>query len=153
MKRLNEILHWLENRRDLAYSLIRIYLGIALFVRGWILLSDPSAITELVGAQQVYWWYAYIISAHLLGGLLLALGLLTRWAALLQLPILLGAVIFIHAEQGLMTVGQSLEVASLVLFLLCVYVLFGSGAIALDTYFAREQTKPARAVEDTGLPA
>ena len=153
MKRLNEILHWLEVHRDLAYSLIRIYLGIALFVRGWLLLSDPSVITELVGAQQVYWWYAYIIGAHLLGGLLLAIGFLTRWAALSQLPILLGAVIFIHADQGLMMVGQSLEVASLVLVLLVVYVLFGSGAFALDTYLAREQTGPTLAIEDDGLPA
>ena len=151
MQRLNEILHWLEVRRDLAYSLIRIYLGIALFVRGWLLLADPSAITELVGAQEVYWWYAYIIGAHLLGGLLLALGFLTRWAALCQLPILLGAVFFIHAEQGLMTVGQSLEVASLVLVLLFVYVLFGSGAFALDTYLAREQTGSSLALGNAGL--
>ena len=53
MKRLHEILHWLEIHRDFAYSLIRIYVGIALFVRGWMLLVDPSVITELAGAQDI----------------------------------------------------------------------------------------------------
>lgn len=141
MKRLADILHWLEVHRDLAYSLVRIYLGIALFVRGWVLLSDPSAITELAGAQKVYWWYSYIIGAHMVGGLLLVFGLLTRLAALLQIPILAGAVFFIHMEQGLMTVGQSLELASLVLVLLFVYLLFGSGLYALDNYIAEKKSQ------------
>ena len=138
MKPLATILYWLETHRDLGYSLIRIYLGIVLFVRGWILLSDPSAITELAGAQQVYWWYGYVIGAHMGGGLLLTLGFLTRWAALLQIPILLGAVFFIHMEQGLMTVGQNLEVAALVLVLLLVYLLFGSGVLSIDYSLAEK---------------
>ncbi len=153
MKRLGEILNWLEIHRDLAYAAIRIYLGIALFVRGWYLLADPSVITEMTGAQQVYWWYAYIIGAHLLGGVLLAVGFLTRWAALLQLPILLGAVLFFHLGEGLMTAGQSLELASLVLVLLAVYSVFGSGVFALDTYFAGKKAGAALAAPDTGLPA
>jgi len=153
MKRLHEILHWLEIHRDFAYSLIRIYLGIALFVRGWMLLADPSVITELVGADQVYWWYAYVIGAHLIGGLLLTVGFLTRWAALLQFPILLGAVLFIHLGQGLMTAGQSLEVATLVLFMLAVYACFGSGVFALDHYFAAKKAASGLAAWDAGVPA
>ena len=139
MKQSASISHWLDTHREAAYSFIRIYLGIALFVRGWMLFSDPSAITQLAGAQQVYWWYSYIIGAHLIGGLLLTLGLLTRLAALLQIPILAGAVFFIHMEEGLMTVGQSLELAALVLFLLVAYFLFGSGPYALDNYIAEKK--------------
>lgn len=134
MKQPGATLHWLETHRDLAFALIRLYLGLALFIRGWLFLSDASAITELAGAQAVYWWYAYIISAHLLGGLLLALGLFTRFAALLQIPILIGAIIYIHLEQGLMTVGQSLELATLVLALLLVFAFFGSGPYAIDRH-------------------
>lgn len=139
MKQPASVLHWLDTHRDAAYSLIRIYLGIALFVRGWILFSDPSAITQLAGAQQVYWWYSYIIGAHLIGGLLLAFGLLTRLAALVQVPILAGAVFFIHMKQGLMTVGQSLELAALVLVLLLVYSLFGAGLYAVDNYISEKK--------------
>lgn len=140
MKRLGMALDWLETHRDIAYSLTRIYLGIALFVRGWIFLSDPSAITILAEAQKVYWWYSYIIGAHLVGGLLLAAGLLTRFSALLQIPILAGAVLFIHLEHGLMTVGQSLELASLILFLLLVYFFFGAGLFAIDNYITKKKS-------------
>lgn len=134
MKRFTEMLNWLDAHRDYTYTFMRIYLGIALFLRGLILLSDPSAITTLAGAQQVYMMYSYIIAGHLIGGLLLALGFMTRLAALLQIPILAGAVFFIHLQQGLMTVGQSLELASLVLALLIIFFLFGSGLYAIDNY-------------------
>ena len=141
MKRLGEIIHWLETQRDLAYALIRFYLGLVLFVRGWLFLYDPSVITELSGAQTVYWWYAYIISAHLLGGALLTLGFLTRFAALFQVPILAGAIIFIHLEDGLMTVGQSLELATLVLALLLVFALFGPGPLSIDHQVAARKAE------------
>jgi len=129
----------LEAHRDLGYALIRIYLGVALLVRGWLILIDPSEITRLAGIQTVYWWYSYLIGAHMIGGLMLAAGFLTRWAALAQIPILVGAVFFIHLEKGLMTVGQSLEVASLVLALLVVFTLFGGGNYSVDRRMAKRQ--------------
>ena len=137
MNTFGEFMHWLDGHHEIAYSVIRIYLGVALLVRALILLSDPSAITSLAGVQDVYWWYSVIIGVHLIGGLLLALGLFTRLAAGFQLPILIGAVILIHLEEGLMTVGQSLELSVLVMFLLFVYLLFGSGVLALDNYFSK----------------
>lgn len=140
MNKFHLIRQWLASHRDLAYSLIRIYLGIALFVRGWEFLSDPSAITTLAGAHTIYWWYSYIMGAHLVGGFLLAVGLLTRLAALLQIPVLFGAVFFVHIKQGLMAAGQSLELASLVLVLLIIYFLFGSGIFALDNYIAEKKS-------------
>ncbi len=138
MNKMNLFFNWLNSHREFAYSAIRIYLGVALLVRGLILLSDPSVITTLSGAEKVYWWYAYIIGAHILGGLLLAVGLFTRLSAAIQLPILIGAVVFIHLEEGLMIVGQSLELSVLVLFLLGIYLLFGSGHFAVDKYFIRK---------------
>jgi uncharacterized membrane protein YphA (DoxX/SURF4 family) len=132
MKRINELLQMLEKNRETAYSIVRIYLGIALFVRGIILFADPAAITTLAGAHEIYMWHSYIVGAHLIGGLLLALGILTRIAALFQIPILFGAVFFIHIQQGLITGGQSLELAGLVLVLLFVYLLFGSGKYSID---------------------
>jgi putative oxidoreductase len=86
-------------------------------------------------------WFApaaiahYIVPAHLVGGLLLVLGLLTRLAALVQIPILLGAVFYLHLPQ-LMVMNvesrQSLELSALVLFLTCLIFLHGSGRLSLD---------------------
>jgi uncharacterized membrane protein YphA (DoxX/SURF4 family) len=139
MKQINTIIQLLEKNRETAYSLIRIYLGIALFIRGILLFADPGAITRLSGAQDMYMWHSYIIGAHLVGGLLLALGILTRIAALIQIPILLGAVFFVHISQGLITGGQSLELAGLVLVLLFVYLLFGAGKLSLDQVISRRK--------------
>lgn len=143
MTRLAELLGWLNSRRDVAYSIIRIYLGIALFVRGWMMLADPAAITTLGGTQSLYMWYAYIVAGHLIGGLLLAVGLLTRIAAVGQIPILAGAVFIVHLKHGLMSNDQSLELASLVLTLLLVYAFFGSGVWSVDHRVAAKKS-PAR---------
>jgi uncharacterized membrane protein YphA (DoxX/SURF4 family) len=143
MNQFNKMLAWLEANREIAYALIRIYLGIALFVRGWLFMIDPSAFTKLAGAHAVYWWYSYIVGAHLVGGFLLAIGYFTRLAALLQIPVLFGAVVFIHLEQGLMTVGQSLELATLILFLLVIYFFFGGGSFSFDSKKAKKQLQTA----------
>jgi len=137
----NNIIQTLENNRDTAYSLIRIILGIALFVRGIILMSNPSAITQLAGSEDIYWWHSYITIAHIFGGLLLALGFFSRLGALIQLPILIGAVFFIHIKQGLMMSEQSLELAVLVLVLLLIFFLFGSGPFAFDKYISEKKSE------------
>ena len=127
MKRLKEIPQWLEIHQEVGYALIRTYLGIALFIRGVIFLTDPSAITDLALQRNVGWVGPYVTFAHLVGGLMLTVGLLTRIAALIQIPVLLGAVFLVHLEQGLMATGQSLELSVLVLFLLAVFLLSGIG--------------------------
>ena len=63
---------------------------------------------------------------------MLALGLLTRLAAMIQIPILTGAVFVIHLREGLVSPEQSLELAALVLFLLLIVFAFGPGKWSLD---------------------
>jgi len=85
----------------------------------------------------------YVIPAHLVGGALLAVGLLTRFAAILQLPILLGAVFYVYAPQVVafrmssVEPRQSLELAAMVLFLLALVAVFGAGRLSLDNWLAR----------------
>lgn len=74
----------------------------------------------------------YVALAHLVGGLMLAAGLLTRLAALAQLPILFVATFFLHLQEGLLSTSQSLELSALVLVLLIVYSLWGAGPYSLD---------------------
>lgn len=139
MKQFFTIPGWFENK-DLAYSSIRIFLGVALFVRGWMISSDPGIITQLTGANQWYWWYSYIIVIHIIGGVLMAIGFATRYAALSQIPVLFGAVFFFHLKHGLMKVEQSLELSTLVLILLIIFFLFGSGKLSVDNYIAKRRT-------------
>ena len=133
-----------KNVDDTAYELIRIFLGAALLIRGILFMTNQSTVMEMVEQQGMDWLLPmieihYITLAHLCGGVMLMLGLLTRVAAFVQIPILVGAVFFIHLQDGLFTQGQSFELSVLVLFLLGIVFVFGSGKYSLDHYiFARQ---------------
>ena len=149
MKLFDNIRLWIENNTALAYSFIRIFFGVALLVRGIILFSDTASIVKLAGGDRIYWWYSYITIAHIIGGFLLVLGLLTRLASLIQIPILFGAVFLIHLKQGLLSVGQSLELSVLVLVLLLIYFFFGSGTLAVDWYLKKKKMGEAVVVAES----
>jgi len=122
--------------KDIAYALIRIFLGAALMVRGLFLFLNPEALTKIVDDNSLNMYFSWIAIAHLLGGLMLLLGLLTRLGALIQLPEVAYAVFFIHAKQGLMMGGQSFELATMTLFLLLVILVYGAGPLSLDAKLA-----------------
>lgn len=134
MEKINSIIKWLDDNQNLAYSLTRFFLGTALFVRGWIFFSDPGTVTDMAREESLYMWFSYVTLGHLIGGFLLMVGLLTRLAALIQIPILFGAVFIVNAGQNLASIDQSLELAVMVLVLLIIYFLFGSGGFSLDKY-------------------
>jgi uncharacterized membrane protein YphA (DoxX/SURF4 family) len=138
MNSFKELLRKLNQNQQLSYALIRIFLGTVLLIRGIILFTNPEAIVELVGEDKLFIWYAYIALAHMVGGLLIAVGFFARIGALIQIPILFSAVFMIHAGNGLMMGGQSLELAVMVLFLLCIYFVFGSGKLSVNDYFRKD---------------
>ena len=73
----------------------------------------------------------YVAPAHLMGGILIFFGLLTRWAIIAQLPILIGAVLINFLGEMNTT---NLLISSIVL-LLCIFFLFyGSGKNSVDYY-------------------
>ncbi len=137
MDTIKELLKKLNQNQQLPYALIRIFLGVALLVRGVLLFLNPKAIIEVVDQDQLFIWYAYIAIAHMVGGLLLTIGFFTRIGAIIQIPILFSAVFVIHAENGLMMGGQSLELAAMVLFLLCIYFVFGPGKLSVSHYYRK----------------
>jgi uncharacterized membrane protein YphA (DoxX/SURF4 family) len=138
----------------LGYDLVRAYLGVGLFVRGVLFVSQPELVLGYL--QDLHGWFLpyavvhFVAIAHLCGGLMLALGLLTRVAAAIQVPILFGAVFFVHSSTGLLNPGQSLEFSGLVLALLVVYLTFGSGELAVDTLLHQSHER-ARQVETPSL--
>ncbi|MCK5208463.1 MAG: DoxX family protein [Cyclobacteriaceae bacterium] len=134
MKQFTQILESLNSNQNIAYSFIRTFLGIVLFVRGWILISNPDAIMELVSDNTYHMWFSYVTMGHLIGGFFVAIGIFTRLGSLMQIPILIGAV-FVVNEKSLMREDQSLELAVLVLFLLGICFIFGSGAKSLGRHF------------------
>ena len=152
MKKINEILAWLNGSQVLAYSLIRVFLGLALFIRGLLFIMEPARVIELVSEESLYMWFSFVTLGHLIGGALMILGFQTRLAALFQVPILIGAVFIVHANQNLAVVNQSLELAVMVLVLLVVFSLFGSGSLSVDNYLANMNLKRSESTDTNAVP-
>jgi len=113
---------------------------VGLFARGLLLVgSRPTNgyFIDLLQRTDRPWLLTgvllhYVILAHLFGGAMLTVGFLTRLSALVQVPILAGAVFIVHRQDGLFAIGQSLELSALVLFLLVVFTISGGGRLSLD---------------------
>ena len=145
---------WIAENRDVFIDVIRIYLGIGLFVKGIQFTWDDGYISNLLlqaGRLQVLSTAIahYIPIAHIGGGLLLAMGFMTRTAVLFQLPILAGAVFLIHLQEGLFTRGQNLEFTALVLFLLLLILVHGPGRLSVDHYLVAGRS-PEEELDDEG---
>ena len=139
MDKINKFTTSMDTKTDIAYALIRIFLGIALTVRGWMILSNPDSIMDLGVDREYYVWISLIGVVHLLGGLLLCLGFFARLGAFIQIPILFSASFFVFEHTKLMMGGQSIELAALVLFLLCIYFVFGPGILSVRDYFSKKK--------------
>ena len=146
MDRIQMLRRWIESRYDVWLDLVRIYLGVGLIVKGIVFIQQTSFIMERLGAAQITFGSGliahYVIVAHIGGGALMAFGLLTRVGAAIQIPALLGAVLFVHRQEGLFTAAQTLEFTLLVLFLLVVFSISGSGRLSLDAYLGRRSDVP-----------
>ena len=140
MARLTKTFRRLDAHRHLVLDAIRVYLGAGLFFRGLVLMLTDTGLQQLTGGAAPSLTTSgialYVTAAHLVGGAFLLVGLYTRVAALVQLPILVGAVLLVHWQDGLLSANQSLEVSALVLFLMSLVVLFGGGRWSLDARWA-----------------
>jgi uncharacterized membrane protein YphA (DoxX/SURF4 family) len=142
------------SHQEKVFDLLRMYLGIGLFVRGVLFLSDSSAFIAMMDPTASPWLTSvvlihYVALAHLFGGAMMAVGLITRVAALVQIPILVGAVSLVHFQGGLLAPSQSLEFSVLVLVLLVIVFLYGSGKWSADYYlFVRKSEEESEGKTD-----
>jgi putative oxidoreductase len=142
---LNHCKRWAEGHADIFVDLVRIYLGIGLAVKGIFFMTHRDYLLNLL-EQSGNLVIApvtiahYVIPAHIFGGVLLALGLLTRLAALLQLPILIGAVFWVYLPKAMtLEPRQYIEFSALVLFLMVLILIFGPGRWSVDHYLSRRE--------------
>ena len=151
MKNINECRRWIESHMDIVIDLVRMYLGVGLFVKGIYFLMHQGELKKLLeGADNLAFGQGavahYIIPVHLVGGLLLAIGLLTRLAALAQIPILIGAIFYIWLPEVLVfEQRQNLEFSALVLFLLTLIFVYGAGRFSVDYLITRKESRQTRA--------
>ena len=137
MEWTHQIEHWADKHHPGWIDYLRILLGIILILKGITLiinreqvmlnmeLSSIDVFSFLVTSQ-------YVLVFYIAGGLLVAMGLLTRVIVLFQIPILAATIIFIDYHKGLFALNSELIYSLLILGLLIFYFVYGSGKFSVD---------------------
>ncbi|WP_033316755.1 DoxX family protein [Pontibacter roseus] len=133
---MNRLEHWADAHHPVWVDFVRIALGIFIFMKGIFFIQDTAALQSIMSNSQFQWvsfgMAHYVAFAHLVGGLLIAMGLVTRIAILFQLPILIGAVFFINPQRGFYSENTELWSSLIVLLLLVFFLIWGSGRLSVD---------------------
>lgn len=122
-------------------TILRIALGLILFWKAIIFIRDTTLLQTMIentrigifskNAEALSFIVAYLT---LLCGLFILSGLFTRTSSIVQIPILIVAIFFVNSKD----IGQSsfeLIVSVIVLVLLIVFAIKGSGTLSADEFF------------------
>ena len=140
VKNLNK---WANAHTYLSIDLVRIALGIFLFMKGVFFITNIQYLHDLIspidkigGGMYGMFLIHYIAPAHMVGGIMIVFGLLTRWAIMAQLPILVGAIIVNFMGE---MHSQNLLLAFVTLGVCVFFLFYGSGKHSADYYFKMQQ--------------
>jgi uncharacterized membrane protein YphA (DoxX/SURF4 family) len=135
---------WNDKHHYLIPDILRMILGTIIFLKGLYFISHTAELQHTLSQSQFPWLAFgiahYVAMISLAGGVMIAIGCLTRLACALQIPILLGAVLFVNWNKGIFGGDAELLLSILVLVLLVFYFFYGSGVISAD--HALRSTKP-----------
>ncbi|MEP6846993.1 MAG: DoxX family protein [Panacibacter sp.] len=145
MNLLHQIDGWSVKHHPKWLVALRAALGIVLFIKGISFIKNSTLLPQLIEktalADQVRWLGDFILWAHLFGGCLILIGLFTRLAVLLQIPILIGAVFFINSNRNIFTGDSDLLFSVIILLLLIFFLVEGSGTFSFDNYLKSRRNK------------
>lgn len=129
---------------------LRILLGLFLFLKGILFLEHTTDVFLIFSESQdvLSAGKAHLLTSmvHIVGGLMIMAGMLTRLALLCQIPILLGALLIVNPQRGGFTVSNvELVVSLLVTGLLLFFMIVGPGRYSVDNKILRQ-----RKADETG---
>lgn len=127
-----------------SIELLRMYLGLALLIKGIYFILHMSDVFQVVSYKFGYLDFLlshFLVLAHIVGGVFIIIGLYTRIACLTNVPILLGAVMFSQDSLGKFNTRSDFELAMMVLVLLAFFIVNGSGFLSLDKYIQDHANK------------
>ncbi|MBT3604762.1 MAG: MFS transporter [Candidatus Latescibacteria bacterium] len=118
-------------------DILRVYLGIVLALKGIYFILNMDEVERLAGGvglmEDVVAWF--VVFAHVVGGACLAIGFVTRLSAGLNAAVLLGAIMFVHSNEGLFAASQGLQLSLFALVTLLLLIWRGSGRYSVDHLF------------------
>ena len=142
----HKVSNWGDQHHPKVLDVLRMLLGLFLVMKGVIFLNNAAYLRYLMienGAirqspEIITALIYYVTYIHILGGGLIFLGLYTRLWALLQLPVVFGAVFFVNITSPY--INSELWLSLLVLVLLFLFLVIGSGPFSLDRLLLNTKT-------------
>jgi putative oxidoreductase len=149
MSVITDVERWGNDHRPGFLDIFRIALGVFITYKGLHFITHMNELENTTAGINV--WFAgaalahYVIFAHILAGPMIAFGLYTRIASLVQLPILIGAVFLVNYPKGFLFLGNHMELGLSIIVLvgLIVLMIFGAGRYSIDAKRRKEELEAA----------
>jgi putative oxidoreductase len=123
---------WLNSLQPFGALLMRLALGVSMAVHGYQKVIPHGALNHYahyIASLHIPYWLGYVSAyTELAGGILLILGLLTRFVAALVAINMLVAFAYVGIHQGFGIYNYILALAALAIML----AAYGAGTLALD---------------------
>lgn len=146
MTMLHRIEQWGEHHHPKWLDILRIVLGLFLIYKGIDFLIHMGEMVSLLSSNQLMFGSFkviiighFIVFAHIIGGALIAVGFFTRFACLLQIPILAGAILFINLPGDMMQPYSEIIISIVVLLLLVYFLIVGNGPWSYEKMSEQEE--------------
>ena len=121
----------------------RIILGLSLFLKGIQFIENKTLLQKVVNETAVlndYFWLQTLIPwINIFGGAFILIGLFTRFACLIQIPILIGAIVFVNSKTGLFAGEPELAFSIIILSLLILFIVEGDGLLSWRKTIKKEE--------------
>lgn len=140
MKAFSNVRNWGDRHHPKIIDLVRMVLGVTLCVKAYAYFNNGPYLREEILQNKIFNQSPDLITAivfyttyvQMICGALILLGLRTRVASMVMVPLMLGAVFFINLYSPFYNSESWFSI--LVLVLLFLFILIGSGPWSLDRF-------------------
>jgi len=121
--------------------ILRVVLGVCLIYKGFDFIQHKDQLeayfVQSKALKSLAWTINMLPWIHIIGGAMILVGLLTRLVSLIQIPIVLGAVVFVNMTEAAKVEQSELPFSFLMLVLVIVFFIEGGGYMSLDNYIRK----------------
>lgn len=127
MNALHSLMERMHNT-DLATLFIRIAVGVVFINAGWLKVNDMEMVLTGFAGLGIPAWLAYFVAyAEFIGGILLVIGLFSRYVGVILAVIMLVAIVKVHYVNGFSLAKGGYEYNFVLLLASLALVTLGSG--------------------------
>jgi len=144
-RQLESFRQYVDVHHPMWLDIIRIFLGIAVFIKGLFFIQNSEALLQIMQNSRISGW-AFIVEhqvafTYLVGGILIAIGLITRVAIVFALIVFFGSIFCCLTNAGFFSVYSDLAFSIVVFVLLIFYLIWGPGKFSVDAYMRDHKGK------------